>query len=373
MQPMIEKLWQLSIMSGGLLPLMAVLLLVTLAVIIERSYFFHRVLKSGLAMEHDLQLVEYQNVDKLEKLAAHYEGSLQRSIISSALASRGNDADTMDRHIEEAIMWQLPRIDKHVWVLDTAVTLAPLMGLLGTIVGMVHAFDILGISGTGGAASRMVTGGIAEALGGHRCGPVHRDHRGAVPQPFQQARPPRPAPDGSAQGHADQPPVRRRVIAPGRARSGSARRQGDRAQSREGPVMRRTRSSYFDSDRPRVEVIPMIDIMMFLLVFFVVISVRMIAGTGIDMDLPGSATTQDLKSSTITIGVSKTGDIVVDGKTVSPDALKDRLVALKGDKPVDVVLAGDKDVPLQVLLKVMDSVRGAGINQVGIAAKAEKR
>ena len=137
--------------------------------------------------------------------------------------------------------------------------------------------------------------------------------------------------------------------------------------------MRRSRSSYFDSDRPRVEVIPMIDIMMFLLVFFVVISVRMIAGTGIDMELPGSATTQDLKSSTITIGVSKTGDIVVDGKTVSPDALKDRLVDLKGDKPVDVVLAGDKDVPLQVLLKVMDSVRGAGINQVGIAAKAEKR
>ena len=137
--------------------------------------------------------------------------------------------------------------------------------------------------------------------------------------------------------------------------------------------MRRSRSSYFDSDRPRVEVIPMIDIMMFLLVFFVVISVRMIAGTGIDMELPGSATTQDLKSSTITIGVSKTGDIVVDGKTVSPDALRDRLVALKGDKPVDVVLAGDKDVSLQVLLKVMDSVRGAGINQVGIAAKAEKR
>lgn len=137
--------------------------------------------------------------------------------------------------------------------------------------------------------------------------------------------------------------------------------------------MRRTRSSYFDSARPRVEVVPMIDIMMFLLVFFVVISVRMIAGTGIDMDLPGSATTQDLKSSTITIGVSKTGDIVVDGKTVSPDALKDRLVALKRDKPVDVVLAGDKDVPLQVLLKVMDSVRGAGITQVGIAAKAAKR
>jgi biopolymer transport protein ExbB len=161
---MIEKLIELSIMSGGLLPLMAVLLLVTLAVIVERSYFFHKVLKSGLAMEHDLQLVEYQNAGKLEQLANHYEGSLQRSIISSALASRGEDAVTMDRHIEEAIMWQMPKIDKHVWVLDTSVTLAPLMGLLGTIIGMVHAFDILGTSGAGGAATRMVTGGIAEAL-----------------------------------------------------------------------------------------------------------------------------------------------------------------------------------------------------------------
>ncbi len=161
---MMDKLIELSIMSGGLLPLMGVLLLITLAVIIERSWFFHRVLKSGVELEHDLQLVEYQNWDKVQQIASHYEGSLQRSLISSALASRGQDADTSDRHIEEAVMWQLPKIDRYVWVLDTAVTLAPLMGLLGTIIGMVHAFDILGTAGAAGGATQMVTGGIAEAL-----------------------------------------------------------------------------------------------------------------------------------------------------------------------------------------------------------------
>ena len=88
----------------------------------------------------------------------------------------------------------------------------------------------------------------------------------------------------------------------------------------------------------------MIDIMMFLLVFFVVISLKMIAGTGIALEIPGSKTTQELKSSTVTIGVTKTGDTVVDGKTLAPDALKERLLALKKDKPVEVVLAGDKDV-----------------------------
>ena len=138
-------------------------------------------------------------------------------------------------------------------------------------------------------------------------------------------------------------------------------------------MARRARSSYFDADRPRVEVVPMIDIMMFLLVFFVVISVKMIAGTGIEMDLPGSSTLRDLKPSTITVGVTKAGEIVLEGKTVSPQALQERLAALKRDKPVEVVLAGDKDASLQVLLKVMDSVRAAGITTVGIAAKAEKR
>jgi len=135
----------------------------------------------------------------------------------------------------------------------------------------------------------------------------------------------------------------------------------------------RGRSSYFEVARPRVEVIPMIDIMMFLLVFFVLIAVRMIAGTGIPLDLPGSKSTQELKASTVTIGVTKTGDTVIDGKTLASEELRAKLGQLKKDKPVDVVLAGDKDVSLQTLMKVMDTVRSAGITTVGLAAKAEKR
>ena len=135
----------------------------------------------------------------------------------------------------------------------------------------------------------------------------------------------------------------------------------------------RTRTSYFEASKPRVEVIPMIDIMMFLLVFFVVISLRMIAGTGVPMEIPSSKTTQSIKSSTVTVGITKTGETVIDGKPVTQEELKSKLVALKKQKPVDVVLAGDKDVPLQSLLQVMDAIRGAGISSVGIAAKADKK
>ena len=136
--------------------------------------------------------------------------------------------------------------------------------------------------------------------------------------------------------------------------------------------MRSNRPSYFDASKPRVEVIPMIDIMMFLLVFFVVISLKMIAGTGVEMDLPASSTTTELKTSTVTVGVNKAGETIVEGKKLVGDALKDKLLALKKEQQIEVVLAGDKDVPLQTLLAVMDEVRGAGITTVGIAAKAEK-
>ena len=135
-------------------------------------------------------------------------------------------------------------------------------------------------------------------------------------------------------------------------------------------MARRSRNSYLEVERPRVEVIPMIDIMMFLLIFFVVISLKMIAGTGVDMNLPGSKTTDTIKESTITVGVKKDNQFIVDGKTLSGEDLTSRLMELKKNRKVSVIIAGDKDVQLETLINVMDSVRGAGINSVGIAAIA---
>jgi biopolymer transport protein ExbB len=161
---MIETIIHFSIMSGGLLPLMGLLLLITLTVIVERLYFYHRVLKSGDALERDLRDVGYQEKEKLKQLEKHYSETLQVALITTSLKSDVKDTEAMDRQLEESIMWQLPKIDRSIWLLDTSVTLAPLMGLLGTIIGMVHAFDVLGTSGSTENTTKMVTGGIAEAL-----------------------------------------------------------------------------------------------------------------------------------------------------------------------------------------------------------------
>lgn len=132
--------------------------------------------------------------------------------------------------------------------------------------------------------------------------------------------------------------------------------------------MRSRTDRYFEADKARIEVIPMIDIMMFLLVFFIMITIDTISGSGVALDLPGSTTTQLLKDTQITIGVQKDGAIFVKGKQLKPEELTAELKAAKEKGKVDVVIAGDKEVPLQKLLEVMDVVRAEGINSVGIAA-----
>ncbi len=124
--------------------------------------------------------------------------------------------------------------------------------------------------------------------------------------------------------------------------------------------------------KPRVEVIPMIDIMMFLLVFFVIVAMKMIDGTGVAMEIPGSRTTEEIQKSTLTIGVDQGGIIVIDGSEILPEDLTAKLVNLKKDGNLDIIIAGDQETSLQQLISLMDIIRGAGINSVAIAAKADK-
>jgi biopolymer transport protein ExbB len=71
------------------------------------------------------------------------------------------DRESMDSTLEEAVMHEIPKLDRSLWLLDTIITLAPLLGLFGTILGMFNAFSVLG---EGQSAATEITSGIAEAL-----------------------------------------------------------------------------------------------------------------------------------------------------------------------------------------------------------------
>ncbi|ABQ30401.1 MULTISPECIES: MotA/TolQ/ExbB proton channel family protein [Acidiphilium] len=155
-----NEIVRLVMMTGGLLAVMPVLLLVTLVVGLERFWLLKRTLGAGRRIHAALRAVGYGNPAGLRQLAETNGATLQGHLIATALASRGENADELDNHLEEEIMDAMPRITRGLWILDTAVTIAPLLGLFGTIIGMIQAFDVL--SSNGGPAK--VTGGIADAL-----------------------------------------------------------------------------------------------------------------------------------------------------------------------------------------------------------------
>ncbi len=156
----ISHLFELANDSGGTLYLMLLLLLVALTVIIERSRHLSNMQEGGaqlIAMlkSADGQIASLSVPDQFAQLP--HAGLF--SVLQHEPA--GADRASLDGHLEEAIMHEVPGLDRSLWMLDTVITLAPLLGLFGTIIGMFNAFHALGDVQTG---ALQVTGGIAEAL-----------------------------------------------------------------------------------------------------------------------------------------------------------------------------------------------------------------
>ena len=125
--------------------------------------------------------------------------------------------------------------------------------------------------------------------------------------------------------------------------------------------------------KARIEIIPMIDVMMFLLVFFVLISLHVIPAMGIKTNLPGSAQPEKLlvqKHAVVTI--AKSGQIQIDGSNCSMFELTKSLQKMKSDGDVDVVINSDKEVSVQMLVDVMDGIKASGITSIAIASERKQ-
>jgi len=148
--------------SWGLLPLLGVVFIVGVAIVIERGMYLSRTVQPGLSLEHDLLRVRRGDIGDAEKVAHHYAGTFQGELVRTALAHRGVTKEAMERALGEAILFQLPKLDRNLWMLDTAVTLGPLLGLLGTIVGMIESLNGTGITAL--SNPNAAAAGIAHAL-----------------------------------------------------------------------------------------------------------------------------------------------------------------------------------------------------------------
>jgi len=146
------------IIKGGIvmIPLLACSL-ISLALTIERFIFWTR-LKSKDVLEQILSLVENGDFEPALKLGKTSSQPIAR-VLAAGIAHRN---PTPAKAMEAAAQAEIPVLKSRLGVLDTIVTLAPLLGLLGTVVGMIGSFDIMSEAGLG--QPHAVTGGVAEAL-----------------------------------------------------------------------------------------------------------------------------------------------------------------------------------------------------------------
>ncbi len=147
--------------KGG--PVMYPLLLcsvISLSVIIERLFFWidvDRARSRGL-LDEVLELCRQGDWEAVRLRASGSKNYVIRVLISGIL----HRDYSLSKAMESAAADEVNRMGRFMGVLDTMITVAPLLGILGTVTGIINSFNMLGAQGTGNP--QLVTAGIAEAL-----------------------------------------------------------------------------------------------------------------------------------------------------------------------------------------------------------------
>ena len=122
-------------------------------------------------------------------------------------------------------------------------------------------------------------------------------------------------------------------------------------------------------EEAEIIVIPMIDVMMFLLFFFMVASLAMAVQAGIPVSLPKASTANESKTQNLTITIQATGQFFLNTKRVTLDKLSDEIIALHIDPKSVVVLNADKSVPFEMVVAAMNESRKADISTFTFATE----
>mgnify|MGYP000564825865 CR=1 FL=1 len=125
---------------------------------------------------------------------------------------------------------------------------------------------------------------------------------------------------------------------------------------------------YFETRKARIEIIPMIDIMLFLLVFFAILTLRMIPSSGQLSKLPTSSTVSPLPAPKLLIEIKANGQLMAEGSTRSLDELR-ALIRRQDASKLAVTIAGGEDTSMQRVMDVIDVVKTSGVTQIGLAAR----
>ncbi|PIE64077.1 MAG: MotA [Desulfobacterales bacterium] len=150
--------------SGGILVIP--ILLVGLAAIIialERLFFLSRVRSNTDAlMTRVTELVFQGDFEKALQITIPHKNRPTGKVLMAGLVHKNEKHEVIESVMSEAILTQIPRLERFIGALKVLAAVAPLLGLLGTVTGMINTFQVITTHGTGDP--RLMAGGISEAM-----------------------------------------------------------------------------------------------------------------------------------------------------------------------------------------------------------------
>jgi biopolymer transport protein ExbB len=158
----LQEVW-IAFKLGGIIILpLSLLGVIALAIMLEKAFLYGRYARLSYDLLNLVETYGFAWADLEKILSGLNERHYYKRFFEVVIANRHRPSWwTESRAADEAQLIETS-LARRLWVLETIVTAAPLLGLMGTIVGMMHAFQIIG--GSGVVNPTGVTGGVAQAL-----------------------------------------------------------------------------------------------------------------------------------------------------------------------------------------------------------------
>jgi len=157
-----NNLWEMFLKGGIMMIPLMITSVIGLAVFIERLFFLQRkkILKPEI-VEAVETFKKLEDIEKIVSVMDKKEGPFI-NILKAALENRGRPREEVKEIIVDSGRHEARSLEKGLAVLETIAGISPLMGLLGTVLGMIKVFNVVSQQGLG--QTKALSGGISEAL-----------------------------------------------------------------------------------------------------------------------------------------------------------------------------------------------------------------
>ena len=130
-------------------------------------------------------------------------------------------------------------------------------------------------------------------------------------------------------------------------------------------------SSGYEEKKARVEMLPLIDVVFLLLVFFIYAMLSMVLHRGLKVDLPAVGSSSIEHSDYIAITIDADNNLFLDKEPTHIEGLADRVLARRGAETKPVFINGDQKADLGLAIELLDDLKKAGIAEVSFSCTTE--